>query len=235
IMLGILLIIRKRPPAEAARFVLPLAFATLAGALLARTALNIRSYHYGFALAMPATMVFVAALVGWIPQLIARGDSALIVRGAMIAALFGPGYAYLRMNAAYIARRTNLVSANGDSFYAAEYGQYAQKTIDYILTNTKPSDTLTCMPEGLLINFITRRVTPVPDMNFNPPSLVMYGEENMLARLRAHPPDRIALVGCDTSIYGARFFGQHYGRQISLWIHENYEPVRLFGAPPFRG
>jgi hypothetical protein len=272
-MLGILIVLivqlRRAPRDVAGRFVLPISFTMFSLMLLAKMALYAHSNHYGFALSMPATMVFAALLVSWAPDWIGRrfcmieysgrgfavivssrvpspqpspgvlgegvkiGASSCIVRAAMIAALLAAAYAHIRINQAWIARRVNLVSSNGDSFYAAEYGKFTQQTIDFINVSAKPTDSLVCMPEGLLINFMTRRVNPTPDMNFNPPSLVMYGEENMLARLKEHPPDWIALVGEDTSVYGPRFFGRDYGVQIARWIHDEYEPAQLFGAPPF--
>jgi hypothetical protein len=240
-MLGILIVLivrlRRKPRDETAPFVLPISFTVLAGALLVKIALNAHSYHYGFALAMPATMVFVTLLVSWAPQVISAtaraGGDCPIVRTAMIAALLAAGYAHLRISGAWLAKRGNPVGAKGDFFYAAEYGQYTQQAIEFINANTKPTDTLVCMPEGLLINFMTRRISTTPDMNFNPISLIMYGEENMLSRLQQHPPDWIALVGEDTSIYDAQFFGRDYARRIAAWIHENYEPAKLCGALPF--
>src|SRR5439155_11032279 len=60
ILIGFGVKARGRTRSEAARFVLPICFTVLSGALLAKIALNAHSYHYGFALAMPATTIFVA-------------------------------------------------------------------------------------------------------------------------------------------------------------------------------
>ena len=163
----------------------------------------------------------------------------MMPRVLMSAALLAAGYAHLRWNAAWIAKRVNLVHADGDSFYADSYGPIAQRSINFMLTQTSPRDTLVCMPEGLLINFISRRVTPTPDLNFSPPALAMYGERNMLERLRAHPPDWIALIGTDDSIYrpsgrnGSWLFGRDFAKDTGRWIHDNYEYSELFGAAPF--
>ena len=65
-----------------------------------------------------------------------------------------------------------------------------------------------------------------------PPELAFYGEERMLAALRAAPPDYVALVHKDTREYGVRFFGHDYGRRLYAWIRRNYREVATFGARP---
>jgi len=68
-----------------------------------------------------------------------------------------------------------------------------------------------------------------------PPELAFYGEDRMLAALRAAAPDTIVLVHKDTREYGVRFFGRDYGRRLYAWIRRNYREVATFGARPLRG
>jgi hypothetical protein len=65
-----------------------------------------------------------------------------------------------------------------------------------------------------------------------PPELLLFGEDAMLERFRAHPPDAIALVHKDTREYGAPLFGRDYGQKLAAWARSNYHPVRVFGDPP---
>jgi hypothetical protein len=236
--------IARSQASDAARLVLTAALAALSGGLLLRIVLHANSFHYGFALAMPATMLSITLLVGWLPARVERGG--LIVRAAMIAMWLAIGYAHVRMNAAWIARRSHVVSAAGDAFRADSYGPIAQQAIGYLNSSTSDAktssgaQTLVCMPEGLLINFLARRVNPTPDLNFSPPALVMYGEGNILSRLRAHPPDFIALINTDDAIYrphdapGPWLFGKNFARDIGSWIRQNYQAVELFGAMPYK-
>ena len=45
----------------------------------------------------------------------------------------------------------------------------------------------------------------------------------------------VALVHCETAIYGFRYFGQDYGQALARWIERNYVRQARIGAEPFRG
>ncbi|MGH7179675.1 MAG: hypothetical protein ACREJC_20030, partial [Tepidisphaeraceae bacterium] len=94
---------------------------------------------------------------------------------------------------------------------------------------------LVAIPEGVILNYLSRRVNPTPHLNFTPPALIMFNEQRMLADFRAHPPDVVCLVASDTWEYGARHFGQDYGRDLMAWVQENYGSPQQFGATPFKG
>ena len=63
----------------------------------------------------------------------------------------------------------------------------------------------------------------------------MFGEGEMLDAYLASPPDWIALVACDTTIYGFPYFGRDYARAFAAWIDRGYALVEIIGAPPFTG
>ena len=64
------------------RLVMTCTLSVFALVLLAKMLLNTRVYHYGFALAMPATLLIVVALLDWIPAFIANcGGYAWAFRG----------------------------------------------------------------------------------------------------------------------------------------------------------
>jgi hypothetical protein len=85
-----------------------------------------------------------------------------------------------------------------------------------------------------MINYLARRENPTGQLNFTPPAIVMYGEERMLAAVKAHPPDFVVLTNVDTAEYGPRFFGEDYARTIGAWLKENYTVLRIIGGRPFR-
>ena len=95
-----------------------------------------------------------------------------------------------------------------------------------------PDETLAVLPEGVMLNYLARRVNPTGHINFMPPEFVIFGEPRMLAAFQQSPPDWIVLTHKDTREYGVGFFGTGYGRVLYAWVHENYEPVKRFGDPP---
>ena len=86
-----------------------------------------------------------------------------------------------------------------------------------------------------MLNYLSRRPTTLPQMNFMMTEMIVFGEETMLAGFQARPPDYVVLVHKDTSEWGVGPFGRdnRNGRQIMRWVNQNYEPVVLFGDEPF--
>ena len=93
--------------------------------------------------------------------------------------------------------------------------------------------TFAALPEGVMLNYLSRRANPTPYVNFMPPELAIFGEQRMLDAFRAAPPDVILLVHKDALEYGTRYFGSDYGRALYAWVKSHYRPVRLIGKPPF--
>ena len=94
--------------------------------------------------------------------------------------------------------------------------------------------TLVVLPEGAIINYLTRHINPTPHLNFLPPELAIFGEREILADLKAHPPDFIALVHRDTAEYGVPLFGTDYGQSLFEWVLNRYDRVVQVGAEPLR-
>ena len=63
----------------------------------------------------------------------------------------------------------------------------------------------------------------------------MFGEDAILRSLQEHSPDFVVITHRDTSEYGYRFFGTHYGEKIMAWIRRNYRVIEQAGAAPLQG
>ncbi|BEQ13659.1 hypothetical protein FAK_07250 [Desulfoferula mesophila] len=85
-----------------------------------------------------------------------------------------------------------------------------------------------------MINYLSRRLNPTAIINFMPPEIFMFGEENILASIKDNPPDYAVLVHSDTSEYGYKFFGIDYGVAIMERIRQHYVDTYQLGATPFR-
>jgi dolichyl-phosphate-mannose-protein mannosyltransferase len=211
-----------------------LAFAVFALLLLPRIVLNARLYHYGFVLALPATLVVWAALLDWIPQALdRRGADGSVFRAAALAALavmlaFHVGESHARYRA-----KVYPVSAGADHFLADARGPFVAATLKG-LAERAPVETLAVLPEGVMINYLSRRRTSIPYLTMLPSDAATFGEDELLGSLRRNPPALVALVHRDSSEMGAQFFGLDYGQRTMEWIHAHYEPIGGAGDPPLR-
>jgi hypothetical protein len=216
--------------------ILRLSVVIFALALLAKMILHARIYHYGFALAMPATLVLVLALVDWAPAAIDHlGGYGAVFRAAALGGVMVCTVVYIAVTGMQIRQRVVPVSSGADAFFADERGAVVNKAIEALRSRARPDQTLVVLPEGVMINYLTRHVNPTPYTVFIPVELAMYGEARMLASLQAHPPDYVMLVHRETPEYGVRYFGRDYARQIYTWVGQNFQPITVIGALPFHG
>ncbi len=212
-----------------------MSFGLLSLLLLAKMILNTRIIHYGFFLAMPATLFLLTALLSWLPRhLESRGGFGSALRILTLTVLLLTLGAYLGFAKARFAAKTHEVGMAGDRFRADQRGKLTARMLEHIEAHIEPGQTLAVLPEGVMLNYLSRRATSIPFINFMPPELLMFGEDSILHALEEAPPDFIALVHKNTAEYGARFFGTHYGQRIGAWIEQNYRVIARVGAPPLR-
>jgi hypothetical protein len=218
---------------------LPAIFGIFSLILLAKVFLYARIIHYGCWLAMPATMLLVIALFRWIPEAVGRRG------GSPAAFLAGVGGAWAAVLVVHLAisgikmkPRAVSVGSGADQFWADRVRGNCVNNAVIAAGQIPPDKTIACFPEGIIINYLSRRRTPTPYVNFNPPDLLLFGENRMIEAMNDSPPDFIFLVHKDTSEFGERFFGHDYGQKLNAWIEERYVEESLpsldLGSEPFR-
>ncbi|HLF48399.1 MAG TPA: glycosyltransferase family 39 protein [Methylomirabilota bacterium] len=226
---------RRRDPAAAHPLVLRICLIVFALALLLKMVLNTRIYHYGFALAMPATLLLVVALLDWVPGALDRaGGYGPVFAAAGSAALLVAVVAHLSVVDTYFRGKTLTVGRGADAFYADARGAFVNTALEQLRIRAEPGRTLAVLPEGAMINFLARRVNPSPYFHLMPVEIILHGEDHIVAAFQARPADYVMLVHKDTSEYGARFFGRDYGRKIYAWLEANYRPIVVIGARPLQ-
>ena len=95
--------------------------------------------------------------------------------------------------------------------------------------------TLAVLPEGVMLNYLTRHPNSTPCLDWNPTMFPMFGQTRMTDALETHPPDYIFLVEWDSSDFGVGYFGSSdYGFGLMQWIQENYTTEALFGNEPLK-
>ena len=207
-----------------------------AGAQLLKMLLNARIQHYGFALAMPAFVLAVASCAGPIPAWIRRrGGAGSFFQGVAAALLVALVAAYLQIAAGIYRQKTDWVGAGSDAFLADPRGRFVNGAIQAISVHGRPEDTLAVIPEGVMINYLTRRVNPTPFIEYMPDAIAWMGSEAPI--LAAHvrtPPGLVLLVHRDSTEHGATFFGRDFALSTMAWINNNYQVAQVIGAVPLR-
>ena len=206
-----------------------LVFATL---LLAKVLLRVRLDQYGFALAMPGTLLMIAAGTSWLPLWIGhRGGDARLARAAALGIFAALTWSLLPHIDAGIRERQVPIGTGVDAFLTdSEIGPVLNEALAALAEREDGS--LVVMPEGVMINYLSRRVNPTGHINFMPPELMIFDEQEILARLQESPPDLLMLTHKDTREYGVGFFGRGYGRSLHSFVASEYREVETFGDRP---
>ncbi|MFP6608337.1 MAG: hypothetical protein VCC19_17340 [Myxococcota bacterium] len=220
-------------PARTAALLHAMLFA-FATAMLAKIFFHARIYQYGFALALPATLLLVTTLVSWIPAKIEqRGGYGAAFRGAALGVVLVAIIGHLQIVAPYVAKKSSRLGGIDDAIRVAPViARVLGTALEEVQARTRPGEPLTVMPEGVMLNFLARRPLPTPHFSFNPFEVLIYGEDTMVRAFEASPPAAVVLVHHDTSEHGARFLGRNYGIDLLAWIREHYRTVRQIGDPP---
>jgi len=161
---------RRRPERFGERSFLKLMLLVYALALLAKIFLNARIAHYGFTLALPATVVLVVAGASWAPDAIERAGGVRHVFVAAFAALL------VLPSASLLSRANGLLSAKSE--FAAGGADRIRgypvqaRTIDALMgeieANVSAGETLAVLPEGVMVNYLARRASSVRYFSFTP-------------------------------------------------------------------
>ncbi len=225
--LGIVGIVgRRADPEQHARRVFALACLTFALALLAKMIFNVRMVHYGFVLALPATLAIVVILLEAVPERIEqRGGHGPAFRSATLGILAALMFVQLQTTQSWLSRRTVEIGSRSDAFLADDRDRPFAILLDRMEQRMQPGETLLVVPEGVMLNYLTRRPNPIPFVNFMPPELIMFGEDRIVKALEAHPPSWVVYVNRGVREYGYRLMGQDYGLAVMSWIQTHYLPV----------
>ena len=96
--------------------------------------------------------------------------------------------------------------------------------------------TLAVVPEGVMLNYLMRRVNPTPDLFWDPNALAIFGQTRMTADFEKNPPDYIFLVDRDFSEFGVGNFGASpdFGLPLMQWMQKNYQTEAVMGHEPLK-
>jgi hypothetical protein len=221
-------------PAEP-RAIARLAATAYALLLLLKMALNTRLHQYGFALALPGSLLVVAWLVGVAPERWCAPPGRRRLRQWVVSLVLGVLAVQVGISARVWRGQGTKLDLGADSLVADAQASFHRLIAERLRTRMPARATLVVVPEGVMVNYLNRRVNPTPFVNFMPPELLLFGEERILAALRRAPPDFVLLTNRDAADYGMGMLGRDHGRDLMRWIEGSYETVDEIREPSSAG
>jgi hypothetical protein len=206
-------------------------------ALLAKLGFFCRIWHYGFALAMPAFVTGIYLLLWALPQQLQRcGVRANVFRGLLWLMLL-PGLIRLTQASLKLySDKTLAVGSGADRILAFDphfrpVDADVAAALRWVETNMPSRATLAVLPQGAMINYLSRHTNPCGYVAWNPPEMAAFGQDKMTTALIAHSPDYVIELFVNYSEYGEKCFGQEkrFGLDAQQWIDANYRQVLLIG------
>lgn len=222
----------------------PLLWSVFGLVLLLKLGVFPRIWHYGFALAMPAFVSAIYLLLWLLPRLL-EDKFAVPARffrvTVLLVLLVGFGNLF-RQSEKFYAAKNLAVGQAGDRILTfgpdgnAVEARTTRAALAWIETNVPSGATVAVLPQGVILNYLSRRINPAPCLFWDPNVMSVFGQEKMTAAYENSPPDYVLIVETTSYEFGVGYFGQSpgYGVELMQWIGNNYEPVQLFGSEPLR-
>jgi hypothetical protein len=219
--------------------IFPLLWNVFGLVLLAKLGFFTRISHYGFALAMPAFAGAVYLFVWLLPLRLEQRYQVrfhLFRATAGLVLMTGFVHLFLRSESNYLQKNVP-VGRGGDKIMA--YGPAldpfhgrVEVALSWVQTNVPPKATLAVLPEGTMINYLSRHVNPTPCLVWLPPVMAVFGQTNMAAAFEENSPDYVVIIARNTSEFGVGYFGysRGYGTELMQWMEDHYD--RVYPADP---
>ncbi|HZM05440.1 MAG TPA: hypothetical protein VFC44_20770 [Candidatus Saccharimonadales bacterium] len=230
LVLLVLLLRRSRPRSN----MFPILWTVFSLVLLAKLGLFVRIYHYGFALAMPAFLAAVYLLLWELPETLRPYRvRPLYLRGVVSVVLLTGFVRMMSVSLINYDHRTIPLGHGGDRTLVLPNRPAIAATLDWIETNTPPNSTLAVLPEGAMLNYLSRRTNPAKYLRWNSAELSVFGQENMDDAFTQNSPDYVILIERDMHEFGLKPFGEEerFGLRLKQWIDIHYKAVYAFDSP----
>jgi 4-amino-4-deoxy-L-arabinose transferase-like glycosyltransferase len=205
--------------------------------MIAKMIFNAHVYHYGFALAMPGTLLATACLVHYTPAFFRnKSFESFFVRSLTVMVVAAIIINHIAFSKRMYDLKTYPVGGGPDKIFTyatniSPRGACVNTAVEKIRKLVKEDETLLVLPEGIILNYLSRRASPFWYIHFLPFDQEMVGEDRMLSSLTVRSPDYVALTGRNTLEFGYRGFGLDYGVRVFDWFKENYRFVeKITGA-----
>jgi len=205
--------------------------------LLAKLGFFCRIWHYGFALAMPAFVSGIYLLLWALPRQLERCGVRPIFFRVLLWFMLLPGLTRLTQASLKLYSDKMLSIGSGADTIVAFNPHFnpvdfqVATALHWVETNVPPGATLAVLPQGALLNYLSRHINPCGYVAWNPPEMAAFGQEKMTAALIAHSPDYVIEIFVNYGEYGENYFGQEkrFGLDAQQWIDAHYQLVDQIG------
>ena len=206
--------------------------------LMLKMILNVHVYHYGFVLALPATLVFIKAILDELSELSSKvsGSSAFIKTVSLTLVLFYSlphiwvSYNYYRLKTFKVGDGLDTIYTYDPSFHTR--GKIVRSTLEFIKENTVSDASFTAFPDSVMFNYLLRRKNPGKFTFYGPAEWILFGDNQALGSIKKDPPTYILLTQRNSEEFGYKTFGKDYGKTLYSWILKNYTQIKLIGKHP---
>ena len=178
----------RREAAAQGRFLRQVSLLIFAFVLLGNMLLCARIYHYGFLQAMPATLLLAVAGLDWVPGFIDRRGGYGGVFAAVATSLLSIiVLVHLIAEASLLATKTQWVGKGADGFWADARGALRQRHGGGDRPPIVRRHHLGGAARGSHDQLPERAANPTPYLKFMPLDLLLFDEDHIVKRSRAHP------------------------------------------------
>jgi len=210
------------------------------GALMTRMVLNGRIYQYGFIQASVTSLVVVAILYQdvaiWIKGFAKDAKKVgLVFQGSVLVLSIVAVALVMTQSQRLLEAKTLAIGEGRDLFFGfpaqVSYQGELVRTFSNALSKRPKEETLLVLPEGIMVNYLARKKSPVSD-------LTLYtnkeAETKIVQTLDTMTPDWVAVLSRDLTEYGVTRYGSkgQSGEQIISWMKDKYKVSASLGGDP---
>jgi hypothetical protein len=176
-----------------------------------------------------------------VPRWLRNGAGRGVIFRTVAALLLAEGVAvYLGISQSIYRMKTLRMGTGGDAIFTvgpdADWRGTAAIDALRAIEAMPPGATLAVLPEGVMLNYLSRRGNPTPYISMMLPEMLTVGEGAIVRTFEAAPPDYILILHRDTTEYGVPEFGSdpRNGKVIMDWVGRRYSAVDVIGRTPLR-
>lgn len=211
------------------------ALCVMALALLPKVLLKAGPEHYGFAHALPGAAVMAVLAVHHVGRVATSrfsGDRAAATV-VMLALVLGVTAGQVRVTANWMARKEITLSSGSDAMHVQWHGRTLAEVTAWLSEHAEPGQTLTVVPEGAMINYLSRLRNPTR-FDLYLPDWMQAFEQQMTHDWSNAKPDWVVWIDRDASELGSATFGKTYALELGRILRDEYEPRATLGPEKLR-